>query len=217
MKYYNALNEYYKSKFGERVLKICVDGGFTCPNRDGKKGTGGCLFCSERGAGEHIKFKDVATQVEKHLNSYRGARAGKFIVYFQSFSNTYSDIESLRKVYDSALISDKIIGIAIATRPDCINEKVVELLKSYQDKYFVMVELGLQTADENIMSDMNLCYTVKDFEYAVKLLKDAKIEVVTHMMVGLPNESKESIDKTINIINRLKIDGVKIHNLYTPK
>ena len=211
---YNHLNKYYKDKFGERVLKICVDGGFTCPNRDGAKGVGGCAFCTSRGSGDHIKFLDVETQVRQHLDSYRGQRANKFIVYFQNFSNTYSSVENLKKVYDSALVDDRIVGIAIATRPDCISESVVDLLKSYKEKYFVMVELGLQTADDNIANIMNLRYSVEDFNNAVRMLKRADIEVVAHMMVGLPNETQQSIDKTLEVSNCSRVDGIKIHNLY---
>ncbi|MBQ4558423.1 MAG: TIGR01212 family radical SAM protein [Clostridia bacterium] len=214
---YNRLNEYYKNKFGERVLKICVDGGFTCPNRDGTKGVDGCIFCSERGSGEHIKYRDVSNQIAEHLASYRGQRANKFIVYFQNFSNTYANIEKLKSVYDKAFVSDKIVGISIATRPDCINNEVVNLLKEYNKKIFVSVELGLQTADDNIMNILNLKYTVKDFKMAVSLLKDAGINIVAHMMLGLPQESKESIDNTIELINDLGVDGIKIHNTYVVK
>lgn len=214
---YNKLADYYKDKFGERVLKICVDGGFTCPNRDGTKSVGGCIFCSERGSGEHIKHTDIREQVLKHLGSYRGERAKKFIVYFQNFSNTYAPIEKLKEVYDSALVSDKIIGLSIATRPDCIDEKIVALLKSYTDRYYVMVELGLQTADEDLMLQLNLNYTLAEWKRAVKLLNDAGIDVVTHIILGLPNETKTSIDKTINIINNSSVRGVKIHNLYIIK
>ena len=217
MKYYNLLNEYYKAKFGERVLKICVDGGFTCPNRDGSKGVGGCIFCSALGSGEHIRYKDISTQVHNHLASYRGDRAEKFIVYFQNFSNTYADVTTLKNIYDSALVSDKIVGLSIATRPDCITKEIVELLRSYTDKYFVMVELGLQTADEKIIPMLNLGYTLDDYTKAVSMLHDAGIEVVTHVILGLPNETKDSIAKTAKVLNESEIDGVKIHNLYVVK
>ena len=125
MERYKHLNTYLKEKFGERTLKICVDAGFTCPNRDNTKGRNGCIFCSERGSGEHLKTIDIASQVQNHLNSYRGQRANKFIVYFQNFSNTYDTVENLKQKYDKALIDDRIVGIAIATRPDCIDEKIV--------------------------------------------------------------------------------------------
>ena len=134
MNRYNHLNEYLKNKFGERVLKICVDGGFTCPNRDGTCGFGGCIFCGEKGSGEHLNStKDIETQVKSFLNSYRGMRANKFIVYFQNFSNTYDTLENLKAKYDSALIDERIIGLSIATRPDCINDEIAKLIGSYLD------------------------------------------------------------------------------------
>jgi len=214
MERYNKLNKYYKDRFGERVLKICVDAGFTCPNRDGTKSTGGCAFCSQRGSGEHIKNLDIQSQIVKHLESYRGKRANKFILYFQNFSNTYSAIDKLKKVYDNAYISDKIIGISIATRPDCITKEIAELIASYKDNFYVMVELGLQSADNRVTKDLNLCYTAEDYITACKILIDYDIEFVTHMMIGLPNETIESLDTTINIINNNGSRGVKIHNLY---
>ncbi len=214
---YNKLADYYKARFGERVLKICVDGGFTCPNRDGSKGSGGCIFCSAKGSGEHIRYANVSEQVSRHLSSYRGDRANKFIVYFQNFTNTYAPVEVLKRIYDSALVSDKIIGISIATRPDCVNDEVVDLLKSYTDRYYVMVELGLQTADENIREGLNLNYSVSDFVNATKLLRDGGIDVVAHIILGLPGEKQSSIDSTIDLLNNSGVAGVKIHNLYVLK
>lgn len=139
---YNHLNKYLAKKFGERTLKICIDGGFSCPNRDGTCGFGGCIFCGERGSGEHLDVtSSISMQVKNHLESYRGQRANKFIAYFQNFSNTYDTIDNLKRKYDTALIDDRIVALAIATRPDCINEEVVKLLKSYTKKYYVWVEL----------------------------------------------------------------------------
>ncbi len=211
---YNKLADYYKARFGERVLKICVDGGFTCPNRDGSKGVGGCIYCSAKGSGEHIRHSDVAEQVRRHLDSYRGMRANKFIVYFQNFSNTYGSIDRLKEIYDSAFVSDKIIGLSIATRPDCIDEDVVALLQSYTDRYYVMVELGLQTADEKVRAGLNLNYTIDDWKNAVEMLAGAGIDVVTHMIIGLPGETKAGLDQTIDLINSSSVVGLKIHNLY---
>ena len=211
---YNKLNEYYKEKFGERTLKICVDGSFTCPNRDGTKGNGGCIFCSENGSGEHLRKDSIPSQVKKHLESYRGNRADSFIVYFQNFTNTYDTIENLKEKYDSSLIDDRIVGLSVATRPDCINDDIASLLSSYKDKYYVSVELGLQTADDNIGKTINRCYSTKDFIEAVKLLNKYNIEVITHIMIGLPGETQESIDKTIELINSLNISGLKIHSTY---
>ena len=214
MERYNHLNTYLKEKFGERTLKICIDAGFTCPNRDGTKGVGGCIFCGERGSGEHLKTIDIASQVKNHLASYRGMRANKFIVYFQNFTNTYDSIENLKKKYDSALIDERIVGIQIATRPDCINEEIARLLFSYTDKYSVCVELGLQTSNENTGKVINRCYTNEDFINAVTILRKYNIEIITHIMVGLPGESHKDIVNTVNFVNNLDIQGLKIHSTY---
>ena len=214
MERYNHLNTYLKEKFGERTLKICIDAGFTCPNRDGTKGVGGCIFCGERGSGEHLKTIDIASQVENHLASYRGMRANKFIVYFQNFTNTYDSIENLKKKYDSALIDERIVGIQIATRPDCINEEIARLLFSYTDKYSVCVELGLQTSNENTGKVINRCYTNEDFINAVTILRKYNIEIITHIMVGLPGETHKDIVNSVNFVNTLDIQGLKIHSTY---
>lgn len=212
---YNHLNKYLLNKFGERTLKICIDGGFSCPNRDGTLGKGGCIFCGERGSGEHLSsINSIATQVKNHLNSYRGNRANKFIAYFQNFSNTYDTIENLKKKYDAALIDNRIVSLAIATRPDCINEEVVKLLKSYSDKYYVWVELGLQTSNERTAKLINRGYANDVFTSAVKLLNDNNIDVVTHIMVGLPGESNEDLQNTVSFINAHNIQGLKIHSTY---
>ena len=212
---YTKLNEYYIKRFGERVLKICINGHFTCPNRDGTLSHSGCIFCSECGSGEHLDpCKDISEQVEDYFNSPRSNRSNKFIVYFQNFSNTYDSIDNLKKKYDSALINSKIIGLSVATRPDCINEDIVKLLHSYTDKYYVSVELGLQTSNEEIGKFINRHYTNKQFTQAVELLNQYHIDVVTHIMVGLPNETFEDIQNTVDFINQHSIQGLKIHNTY---
>lgn len=214
IKRYNHLNEYLKNKFGEKTLKICVDGGFTCPNRDGKIGTGGCIFCSERGSGDHLKNVDIPKQVTNHLNSYRGKRANKFIVYFQNFTNTYDTLENLKEKYDSALIDERIVGLAIATRPDCLDEEKVKLIKSYSEKYYVWVELGLQTANENTAQIINRGFDNFSFTSAINLLNKYEIDCVVHLMVGLPGETNKDLEKTIQFINNYKIQGLKIHSTY---
>lgn len=215
MERYKHLNEYYKEKFGERTLKICVDGGFTCPNRDGKLGTGGCIYCSQRGSGELIVSKgDITEQVKHYFTTYRAQRANKFIVYFQNFTNTYDTIENLKEKYDAALIDDRIVGLAIGTRPDCINEDIAKLLKTYTDKYYVCVELGLQTSNDEIGKKINRCYTSKQFTEAVEILNKYNIDVVAHIMVGLPGETKKDIEDTVEFINKHKLEGVKIHCTY---
>lgn len=214
---YKHLNKYLKNKFGERTLKICIDGGFTCPNRDERVGYGGCAFCSERGSGEHIIADNISNQVKNYFTSYKAERANKFIAYFQNFTNTYDSIENLKMKYDAALIDDRIVALAIATRPDCISEDVCKLLKSYSEKYYVWVELGLQTSNENTGKIINRCYTDEQFSAAVSLLNKYNIDVVTHIMVGLPGENFDDIKNTVNFINNHSIQGLKIHSTYVVK
>ncbi len=211
---YNHLNDYFKKKFGERTLKICIDGGFTCPNRDGTVSTNGCIFCGNRGSGEHLKPLSIPSQVQNFFNSYKAFRANKFIVYFQNFTNTYDTIENLKEKYDSALIDDRIVGISIATRPDCITEEICKLLNSYKNKYEIFVELGLQTSNDKTAKFINRGYDSKTFTKAVELLNKYKIETVVHIMVGLPNENLEDIKNTVNFINHHNIQGLKIHSTY---
>lgn len=218
MERYRHLNEYYKEKFGERTLKICVDGGFTCPNRDGTKGYGGCIYCSEKGSGELInKVQGITEQIKYYFTTYRAERANKFIVYFQNFTNTYDTIENLKAKYDAALINDRIIGISIGTRPDCINEEIAKLLKTYTKKYYVCVELGLQTANDKIGEIINRRYTSNDFTKAVEILNKYDIDVITHIMVGLPGETHQDVMDTVDFINKHKVQGVKIHSTYVVK
>ena len=231
LKRYNYLNEYLKEKFGERTLKICIDGGFTCPNRDGTKGKNGCIFCSEKGSGEHIKnvsfssnnqtlstiekqILSIQNQVKKHLTSYKAERANKFIAYFQNFTNTYDSCENLKKKFDAALIDEKIVALAVATRPDCMDEEKAKLLKSYTDKYYVWVDLGFQTSNEETANFINRCYSNSEFTKAVELLNKYNIDVVTHIMVGLPDETHEDLKNTIKFLNKHNIQGIKIHSTY---
>lgn len=216
---YNHLNTYYKNKFGERTLKICIDAGFTCPNRDGSLSYEGCIFCSEKGSGELIKFSNlnITKQVQNFLNSYRGKRANKFIVYFQNFTNTYDSVPNLKAKYDAALVDDRIAGLSVATRPDCITEEIAVLLESYSKKYNVSVELGLQTSNNKIGNLINRCYSSNQFTNAVKILRKHNIEVIAHIMIGLPTETFEDIKNTVEFINVHDIQGLKIHSTYIVK
>jgi hypothetical protein len=227
---YNKLSEYLKSKFGEKALKICIDGGFSCPNRDGVKATGGCAFCSSKGSGEHIFRNDddifnnsndissivdnIQLQIKNYFSSYKAQRANKFIAYFQNFTNTYDSIQNLKKRYDVALTDNRIVALAIATRPDCINEEIVKLISSYSSKLYVWVELGLQTSNEITGKQINRCYTNQDFSNAVKLLNKYNIDCVTHIMIGLPNENHLDLENTVDFINSHNIQGLKIHSTY---
>ena len=212
---YKHLNKYLKEKFGERTLKICIDGGFTCPNRDGSISTGGCIFCSEKGSGEHINSaKSISNQVKNYFSTYKAERANKFIVYFQNFTNTYGSISNLKSKYDAALIDDRIVGLEIATRPDCINDDICKLLKSYTNKYYVCVELGLQTSSDEIGKLINRRYTSAQFTKAVELLNKYHIDIVAHIMIGLPSETQFDLENTVKFINRHNIKGIKIHSTY---
>ena len=212
---YRHLNKFLKEKLGDRTLKICIDGGFSCPNRDGKAGVGGCVFCSNKGSGEHIcSEKNISMQVKKYFLSQRSNRAKQFIAYFQNFTNTYDTIDNLKRKYDAALIDERIVAIAIATRPDCINEEVAKLLKSYAKKYYVWVELGLQTANDTTAKIINRGYESAQFTQAVNILNKYRIDVVAHIMIGLPGENKDDLKDTIDFLNRHDYQGLKIHSTY---
>ena len=211
---YKHLNKYLKEKFGERTLKICINGGFTCPNRDGTISTGGCIFCSERGSGEHIKEYSIREQIENHLNSYRGARANKFIAYFQNYTNTYDYIDNLKQKYDEALCDNRIVALDVATRPDCIDEDICKLLVSYKNRVDVWVELGLQTSNDETGRLINRGYNSTKYTEIVKLLNKYNIDIVTHIIVGLPNETFDDIKNTVDFINKHNIQGLKIHSCY---
>lgn len=212
---YRHLNTFLKNKFGERTLKICIDGNFTCPNRDGTCGKGGCIFCSGKGSGDHmLGSENISIQIENFFKSYKAKRANKFIAYFQNFTNTYDTISNLKRKYDEALIDNRIVGLAIATRPDCINEDIANLLKSYSNKHYISVELGLQTSSDKTGELINRCYSSKTFTEAVNLLNKYNIDVVVHIMVGLPGETRYDLENTVKFLNNHNIQGIKIHSCY---
>lgn len=210
---YNNLSGFFRKKYGKRLKKICIDGGFSCPNRDGKVGTGGCIYCGERGAGEHI---DADTSIECQVRAAleNSKETDRFIAYFQNFTNTYADIETLKKRYDAALIDKRIIALAIGTRPDCIDEKVVKLLSEYKNRVDVWVELGLQTSNDETASLINRGYPRSVFEKSISLLKDEKIDTVAHMIIGLPGETHEDALNTARYISNIGVWGIKIHSIY---
>ena len=211
---YNHLNKYLKEKYGQRTLKICIDGGFTCPNRDGTVSTGGCIFCSERGSGEHLKKLSIKEQVNNHLNSYRGVRANKFIAYFQNYTNTYDSLDNLKAKYDEALCDSRIVALDIATRPDCVNEDICKLLASYKKRVSVWVELGLQTSNDKIGKVINRGYDSTKYTESVELLNKYNIDVITHIIVGLPGETIDDIKNAVSFLNSHNIQGLKIHSCY---
>ena len=213
---YNNLSGYFREKYGKRLSKICIDGGFSCPNRDGTCGKGGCIYCGERGAGEHI---DVGASIrEQVLSGLEGADEGDlFVAYFQNFTNTYASPEILKERYDAALIDERIKVLAIGTRPDCIDEEKAKLIASYKDRVDVWVELGLQTASDKTADIINRGYHRDVFENAMEILTRYGIPVVVHLIVGLPGENIENIKETVKYINGFKLFGIKIHSIYVMK
>lgn len=210
---YNNLSGYFREKYGRRLGKICIDGGFSCPNRDGRISHGGCVYCGERGAGEHIDATlSIREQVTKGLS---GADDDElFVAYFQNFTNTYAPVEILKGRYDAALIDERIKVLAIGTRPDCIDQEIARLIASYKDRVDVWVELGLQTASDKTADIINRGYHRESFENAMSILKEHGIPVVLHLIIGLPGEGEADIKKTVEYINGFDLFGIKIHSIY---
>ncbi len=210
---YNNLSGYFRKTYGKRLGKICIDGGFSCPNRDGTAGFGGCIFCGERGAGEHIDAKSSIR--EQVLAALSGAREGeKFVAYFQNFTNTYADMETLRERYDAALFDERVVALAIGTRPDCIDEEKASLIASYKKRCDVWVELGLQTASDEVAELFGRGYKTEVFERVARILEKHGIPVVAHVIVGLPGDGPDGIKKTVDFLTRVPIWGLKIHSIY---
>lgn len=215
-----SLNDFFKENFNEKIFKISLDGGFTCPNRDGKVGYGGCIFCSATGSGEFTgtREKTITEQIDEQLEFLKDKIGDKKVMaYFQNFTNTYADVEYLRKIYYEALNHPKVFGLCIGTRPDCIDENIIKLLKEINNFYFLWVELGLQTSNDRVAKEINRGYDFSVYEKASKELVENGIKVVTHMIVGLPNEKIESIMKTAKDIVDSKVWGIKIHSLHILK
>lgn len=214
---YRDLNTYYRNLFGGKTAKISLDGGFTCPNRDGTIGIGGCLFCSAGGSGDFAE--SAALSIREQIAKGKSQTSAKwdhprYIAYFQAFTNTYAPVDTLRQKYEEALSQPDIVGLSIATRPDCLGEDVVELLAELNGKTKLWVELGLQTAKENSAHFIRRGYDNDVFTDAVKRLAAHGISVVAHVIVGLPGETKEDLLKTMDYINSLPIEGVKLQLLH---
>ena len=213
---YQTLNDHYREKFGCKVYKLSIDGGFTCPNRDGTLGTGGCIFCSASGSGDFAAFGcRISQQLEDAKKRVEAKnKGGKFIAYFQSFTNTYAPVEKLRALYTEAIAPEEILGLAIGTRPDCLGEDVVELLKVINRSKYVSVELGLQTVHNPSVRYIRRGYENEVYFDAVRRLKEAGIEVVTHIILGLPGETPEMAAETTRAAVAAGTDGVKFHLLH---
>ena len=213
---YLTLNEHYRRLFGCKVYKLSIDAGFTCPNRDGTIGHGGCIFCGGDGSGAFAESGcDIASQLENAKQRVEAKnKGGKYIAYFQSFTNTYGPVEKLEQLYRQALAPEEVVGLAIGTRPDCVGEEVVELLKVFHREKYVSVELGLQTVHKSSADYIRRGYDTEVYFDAVRRLKEAGIEVVTHIILGLPGETPEMAAETTRQAVDAGTDGVKFHLLH---
>jgi radical SAM protein (TIGR01212 family) len=213
---YKTANDYYKEKFGCKVYKLSLDGGFTCPNRDGSVSTGGCIFCSALGGGEFAEHgRDITAQLEMAKKRVeKKIKNGKYIAYFQSFTNTYGSIDRLKTLFYAAIAPDYIVGLNVATRPDCLPESTVWLLRQINEVKPVTVELGLQTADDRVAHYINRGYKTQVFADAVSRLKAAGIQVITHIIIGLPEDDAVL---TTRFASDCGTDGVKFHLLHILK
>ena len=216
---YRTLNQHYLEKFGCKVYKLSIDGGFSCPNRDGTLGTGGCIFCNETGSGDFAtRCGSITAQLQEAKKWVeKKNREGKYIAYFQSFTNTYAPAEVLRSRYLEAIAPEEIVGLAIGTRPDCLGEEVMAVLKEIHAIKPVTVELGLQTIHEVSAAYIRRGYVNQVYFDAVRRLKDAGIEVVTHIILGLPGETAQMAVETTRAAILAGTDGVKFHLLHVLK
>lgn len=213
---YTTLNSYLKKRFGCKVYKLALDGGFTCPNRDGAIGTGGCIFCSRGGSGDFAESRDlsITEQIEKAKERVaKKITDGKYIAYFQAFTNTYAPVERLEEIYMQAVMHKDIVALSIGTRPDCLGADVIALLERINKIKPVFVELGLQTIHKKTAEYIRRGYDLSVYDKAVEDLHNAGINVVTHLIIGLPGESKEDILASVEYVCRYT-DGIKLQLLH---
>jgi hypothetical protein len=219
-KRYTDYNSYLRQIFGCRVQKISIDAGMSCPNRDGRTGTGGCIYCNARGSGTgaFAQGVSVAEQIvrSKALMAKR-YKAKKYIAYFQSFSNTYAPLSVLKRLYDAALAVPGVVGLAIGTRPDCVDASILGLLESYADEYLIWIEYGLQSVHDQTLQQINRGHDFACFQKAVSLTRDRGIKICTHLIFGLPGETRNMMLNTARTVAAMGIDGVKLHLLYVVK
>lgn len=219
-KRYHTLNYELKKIFGEKTIKLSIDGNFTCPNRDGKIGSRGCIFCSSRGSGDFNSdnSKSISIQIEeqKKIMSKKW-KSNTYIAYFQNYTNTYDSVENLRIKFYTALSCSNIKGLAIATRPDCIDENILELLEELNTKTFLWIELGLQTIHDNTAKFIRRGYMLETYNKTVRMLKKKNIRTVTHLIFGLPFETANDILASVKYVSDQNIWGIKIHMLHILK
>ena len=212
-KRYHSLDYFYKHKFNSKIFKVSLNAGFTCPNIDGKVGTGGCIYC-HNGSSDYNKKVDIIDQFNevKEVLLKKWPKA-KYIAYFQANTNTYAPINKLKELYEKVLKEPNVVGISIATRPDSIDEKCLDYLEVLNKRTYLNIELGLQTINEKTSILINRCHSLKCFEDMVKELRKRNISVTVHIINGLPYETKEDMLNTVKYLNKLDIQGIKIHML----
>ncbi|MDR1781473.1 MAG: TIGR01212 family radical SAM protein [Bacilli bacterium] len=215
-KHYYTYDYYLKQRYGEKVAKISLDAGFTCPNRDGSLSNLGCYFCSAKGSGDFAGnvMQSLLEQFEhgKKIMKHKW-HVNKFIPYFQAYTNTYDDLSQLKQRYELFINQEDVVGIAIATRPDCLNEEIIDYLVELNKKKDIYLELGLQTFNDEIASSFNRCYPTSTFYQIMALLDNTDLKVCIHLIDGLPLESKESMLNNIKLLNNFNIHAIKIHML----
>lgn len=214
---YLSFNKYLKDKFGQKVYKISLDGGFTCPNRDGKTGTRGCIFCSKGGSGDFAESREmsITEQIESGKKKVeKKIKSGKYIAYFQAFTNTYAPVEMLRQKYEEAINHPDIVALSIATRPDCLGDDVLRLLDETNKIKPVFVELGLQTIHQKSAKYIRRGYDLSVYDKAVRDLKKIGVNVVVHVILGLPNESENDMLETVKYVCESGANGIKLQLLH---
>lgn len=214
---YLSFNKYLKDKFGQKVYKISLDGGFTCPNRDGKAGTRGCIFCSKGGSGDFAESREmsITEQIESGKKRVeKKIKSGKYIAYFQAFTNTYAPVEMLRQKYEEAINHPDIVALSIATRPDCLGDDVLRLLDEMNKIKPVFVELGLQTIHQKSAKYIRRGYDLSVYDKAVRDLKKIGVNVVVHVILGLPNESENDMLETVKYVCESGANGIKLQLLH---
>lgn len=219
-KRYYTQDYYLKKTFGQKVFKVPVNAGFTCPNRDGSKGVGGCTYCSEMGSGDFAG--DVSYSIQEQFRSVKSKLHSKwpdaaYVVYFQAFTNTYGSTQRVRAMLESAIALERVVGISISTRPDCIDEAMADLLQEFSHRIYLEVELGLQTIHQHTALRINRCHSLAEFEAGYMLLKERGIKICIHIINGLPGESKEMMLDTASYVGSLYPHSVKIHMLHLIK
>lgn len=216
-KRYNTFNEHLRERFGGKVFKVSLDAGFTCPNRDGTLGQGGCIYCSERGAGDFAgeqglsiqkQFNEVKERMEKKWPNAR------YIAYFQAYSNTYASVDRLREGYEEALEQDNVVGLSISTRPDCLPEEVLDYLEELHQRTYLWVEMGLQSIHDRTLEWIGRGHNFAQFREGLNQLHSRGIRVCAHIILGLPGETKKDMLETAQAVAKMPLQGIKIHLLH---